>query len=148
MTGLRHVWRECDMSLPCLTRQHVCWPLTIWTGGIVVAFSWQIWQYCYVLRGTIPDLRYIKTDCYYISRTPWFYFKWCHLYTIILLKSVYANCRSQLLVDHFGRCLKLFVSTDGPSSHEFGLAFFVYARKTQQLSRKSNPAQVSVKAIL
>ena len=29
------------------------------------------------------------------------------------------NCRSQLLFDRLGRWFKLFVSTDGPSSHEF-----------------------------
>ena len=42
---------------------------------------------------------------------------------IILLKSVclslFANCMSQFLLDCPGRYLKLFVSTVGPSSHEF-----------------------------
>ena len=39
-----------------------------------------------------------------------------YIYTIILLKSVYrsqlANGWSQFLLDRFGRCLKLFVSTE------------------------------------
>ena len=63
------------------------------------------------------------------------------IYTIILLKSVclsvcvsvLANGRSQFLHDLLGRCLKLFVSTDSTSCHEFasqfGLEFF-YMRKT------------------
>ena len=48
--------------------------------------------------------------------------KKAYIYTIILLKSV---CRSsQFLLDRLGRCIKLFVSTEGLSSHEFGLAIF------------------------
>ena len=43
--------------------------------------------------------------------------------TISLLKSV---CRtSHFLLDRLGRYLKLFVSTVGPSSHEFGIANFL-----------------------
>ena len=46
---------------------------------------------------------------------------------------------SQLLLDRIGRCLKLFVSTERSSSHEFvsqfGLDMFVYAKNTQKLSR-------------
>ena len=61
------------------------------------------------------------------------------IYTIILLKSVclsqLANCRSQFLLDRLGRCLKLFVSTESTSCHEFasqfGLANFVYVKNTQ-----------------
>ena len=72
------------------------------------------------------------------------------IYTIILLsvrpsvrpsvclsvcRSVLAHCRS---IYRLGRCLKLFVSTDSTSSHEFasqfGLAFFLYAKYTHKLS--------------
>ncbi len=56
-----------------------------------------------------------------------------YIYTIISLKSVclsqLTNCRSQLLLDRLGRCLKLFVSTESTSCHEFtsqfGLEFFI-----------------------
>ena len=55
-----------------------------------------------------------------------------------------ANCRSQLLLDDIGRCLKLFVSTDGTSSHEFasqfGLAFF-YTWKTPKTYREDRPSR-------
>ena len=59
------------------------------------------------------------------------------IYTIILLKSIclsvclsqLANCMSQFLLDRLGRYLKLFVSTDSTSCHEFvsqfGLEFFI-----------------------
>ena len=60
--------------------------------------------------------------------------------TIILCVSVclsmLANCRSQFLLDCFGRCLKLFVSTVmivGPSSHEFASQLrlaIIYMQKT------------------
>ena len=33
--------------------------------------------------------------------------------------SMFANDKSQLLLDRLGRCLKLFVSTDSTSCHEF-----------------------------
>ena len=58
------------------------------------------------------------------------------IYTIILLL---ANGRSQFLLDRLGRCLKLFVSTESTSCHEFasqfGLEFF-YKRKTLKTSGK------------
>ena len=67
-----------------------------------------------------------------------------NIYTIILLilkyvcLSVLANCRSQFLLDRLGRCLKLFVSTDSTSCHEFasqfGLEFFL-SEKHPKLSR-------------
>ena len=50
-----------------------------------------------------------------------------------------ANCRSQFLLDRLGRCLKLFVSTESTSRHEFasqfGLEFF-NTRKTLKPSGK------------
>ena len=56
-----------------------------------------------------------------------------------------ANCRSQFLLDRLGRCLKLFVSTDSISCHEFasqfGLAIF-YKRKTSKTSGKSGHQRV------
>ena len=36
-----------------------------------------------------------------------------------------ANCRSKFLLDRLGRCLKMFVSTESISCHEFGLAIFI-----------------------
>ena len=43
--------------------------------------------------------------------------------------SMFANCRSQFLLDRIGKCLKLFVSTDSTFNHEFaslsGLDFFI-----------------------
>ena len=58
------------------------------------------------------------------------------IYTIISLSlSVLANSRSQFLLDRIGRCLKLFVSTESISCHEFasqfGLAFFLLTKNTQ-----------------
>ena len=51
-----------------------------------------------------------------------------------------ANCRSQLFLNRLGRCLKLFISTDSTSCHEFasqfGLAFSLYAKNTHKLSRR------------
>ena len=62
--------------------------------------------------------------------------------------SLLANSRSQFLLDCLGRCLKLFISTDSTSSHEFasqfGLAIFLYAKNTQKLSRRPSPVQVFV----
>ena len=53
--------------------------------------------------------------------------------------SLFANFSSEFLHDRLGRWLKLFVSTDGPSSHEFasqfGLAIF-YTRKTPKHYRE------------
>ena len=59
------------------------------------------------------------------------------IYTIILLKyvclSAFANGRSQFLLDRLGRCIKLFLSAESISCHEFasqfGLAIFC-TRKT------------------
>ena len=59
------------------------------------------------------------------------------IYTIILLiyvsLSPLANCRSQFLLDRLGRCLKLFVSTESISSHDFacqfGIAIFFICEK-------------------
>ena len=46
-----------------------------------------------------------------------------------------ANCRSQFLLDRLGRCLKLFVSTETISCHEFasqfGQAIFLYSKNNQ-----------------
>ena len=63
--------------------------------------------------------------------------------------SVLANCRSQFLLDRLGRCLKLFVSTDSTSCHEFAsqfnLAIFVYAKKSNQnLGEIESPARVFI----
>ena len=71
------------------------------------------------------------------------------IYTIILLSlSVFANCRSQFLLDRLGRCILLFVSSDSTSCHEFasqfGLAFFVYAKNIHRLSRKPTLAHLAV----
>ena len=78
------------------------------------------------------------------------------IYTIILLKSVclsvLVNCRSQFLLDHLGRCFKLFISTDSISSHEFasqfGVAFCFYSKTTQKLSRRPTLTQVPVEQVL
>ena len=67
----------------------------------------------------------------YLNRLSIYSFFFLDIYTIILLKSVYlsvclsqlANCRSQLLLDNLGRCLKLFVSTESTSCHEFASQF-------------------------
>ena len=61
-------------------------------------------------------------------------FTCAHLYLSLL-----ANCRSQLLLDCLGRCLKLFVSTDSTSSHEFASQFgpaIFYTRKTHKSYRE------------
>ena len=52
--------------------------------------------------------------------------------------SVLANSRSQFLLDRLGRCLKLFVSTETISCHEFASQFGLanlYTRKTHKVSR-------------
>ena len=61
--------------------------------------------------------------------------------------SVFANCRSQFLLDRLGRCLKLFVSTDSTSCHEFaskfGLAICIYAKKNQKtIANTESPARL------
>ena len=58
-----------------------------------------------------------------------------------------AKCRSQFLLDRLRRCLKLFVSTDSTSRHEFASQFglaFTYAKNTQKLSRSPTLAHVAV----
>ena len=49
--------------------------------------------------------------------------------------SLFANCRSQFLLDRLGRCLKLIVSSESISCHEFasqlGLEYVLYAKKPQ-----------------
>ena len=56
------------------------------------------------------------------------------IYTIICLWT-FAKCRSQVLLDCLGRCLKLIASSRGTSCHEsashFGLEFF-YTRKNRK----------------
>ena len=77
---------------------------------------------------------------------------WQFIHTIILLKYVclsqLANCRSQVLLDRLGRCIKLFVSAESTSCREFasqvGLDIFLCAKNTEKLSRKPTLAQVSV----
>ena len=55
------------------------------------------------------------------------------IYTVCL--SQLANCRSQFLLDHLGRCLKLFVSSERTFCHkfvsQFGPAIFLYAKNIQ-----------------
>ena len=52
--------------------------------------------------------------------------------------SLFANCRSQFLLDLLGRYLKLIVSSESISCHEFasqfGLEFVLYAGKNPNLS--------------
>ena len=54
--------------------------------------------------------------------------------------SMLANGRLQFLLDRLGTRLKLFVSTDSTSCHEFasqfGLAFCLYTKNTQKLSQR------------
>ena len=66
------------------------------------------------------------------------------LYSIFtsVLKSVclscLANCRPQFLLDRLRRCLKLFVSTDNTSCHEFASQFVqtkFIRKKSQKLTR-------------
>ena len=55
-----------------------------------------------------------------------------------LNRPLFANCRSQVLLDRLGRCLKLTVSSESISFHEFasqfGLEFVLYAKKNPNLS--------------
>ena len=46
---------------------------------------------------------------------------------------MFANCRSQLLIDRLGKCLKLFESTDIPSSHAFAFQFRLAKYVCEQL---------------
>ena len=82
----------------------------------------------------------------------------CILYIVscIIIKytclSQLSNCRSQSLLDHLGRCLKLFLSTDSTSPHEFASPFgkeFFHKRKApkniaQTESRASDPSKRAV----
>ena len=59
------------------------------------------------------------------------------IYTIICHMSLSANCRSQFLLDRLGICLKLIVSSESISCHEFAsqfdLEFFLFAKKKPNL---------------
>ena len=61
--------------------------------------------------------------------------------------SMLANCMLQFLLDRLGRCLKLFVSTESISCHEFasqfGLPIFVYATNDQNY-REYRVARVNI----
>ena len=47
-----------------------------------------------------------------------------HIYTVYYnSSSVCLHCRLQFLLDRLGRCLKMFVSTESTSSHEFATQF-------------------------
>ena len=63
-----------------------------------------------------------------------------YLYSFFL--SLFANGRSQFLLDRLGRCLKLFVSTASPFSHEFasqfGLDIYILSKNIQNLTRHAN----------
>ena len=72
------------------------------------------------------------------------------IYTTILLKSVclsqLANCRSQFLLARLGRYLKLFVSTESTSCHEFasqfGLDFFIREKHSKPRGNRAASASV------
>ena len=57
--------------------------------------------------------------------------------------SLFANCRSQFLLDRLGRCLKLIVSSESISCYEiasqFGLEFVLYAKKPKPSLKQSRP---------
>ena len=44
---------------------------------------------------------------------------------------MFANCRSQFLLDRLGRCIKLVVSTDSTSCEQFEHLYY-YTRKTHE----------------
>ena len=50
--------------------------------------------------------------------------------------SLFANGRSQFLLDRLGRCLKLFASSDSTSCHEFASQFGLYLFYTPKPRRK------------
>ena len=62
--------------------------------------------------------------------------------------SLFANCRSQFLLDRLERWLKLFVSTASGSTHEyasqFDLAIILYAKNTKKNVRKYRVAGATV----
>ena len=70
-------------------------------------------------------------------------YRYCN--SLCLSKS--ANCRSQFLLDRLGRCLKLFISTESTSCHEFasqfGLQFF-YTQKIPNTIAKNTVAYAIV----
>ena len=93
---------------------------------------------CVIKKNIVPPfsvhilLPHFTTNLYYNS-------------SLYICLSQLANCRSHFLLDRLGRCLKLFVLTDGPSSHgpsshafasQFGLAIF-YTRKTPKTITKT-----------
>ena len=61
-----------------------------------------------------------------------------YIYIIILRKtaclSLFANCRSQFLLDRLGR--STVIASSHESASQFGLANFLYAKITQKPSRK------------
>ena len=58
--------------------------------------------------------------------------------SVCRLRLQLANCRSTFLPDRLGRSLKLFVSTESTSCHDFasqfGLEMFIIGEKTKQKS--------------
>ena len=58
--------------------------------------------------------------------------------------SLFANCRSQFLLDRLGRCIKLIVSSESISCHEFasqfGLEFVSYAKNPKPIVNTESPA--------
>ena len=59
---------------------------------------------------------------------------------------MFANGRSQFLLDRLGRCFQLFVSSDSTSSHEFacqfGLAFFLCEKHSKPRGNRAASASV------
>ena len=62
--------------------------------------------------------------------------------------SMFANCRSQFLLDRFGRCLFTVRIVDSTSFHEFasqfGLAIFLYAKNIQNQGEIGSPDRVFI----
>ena len=62
--------------------------------------------------------------------------------------AVFANCRSQFLLDSLGRCIYLSVSYDSTFCHEFtsqfGLAIILFIRETLIKPRLNRVASTSV----
>ena len=57
---------------------------------------------------------------------------------------MFVHCRSQFLIDRLGRCLKLIVSSESISCHEFvsqfGLEFVLYAKNLKPIVNTESPA--------
>ena len=71
---------------------------------------------------------------------PW-YPEYLYYNSALICLSLFANGRSQLLLDRLGRCLKLFVSTESVSCHEFASQFglaIVHTRKTPPKNPRGN----------